>query len=109
VFILYNFITAVASVLDTLLTLYVWIVIAAVVLSWVNPDPYNPIVRFVRSATDPVLSRARRAMPFLYASGIDLSPMLVVFGIYFLKQFLVLSLYQVAGRMRTVDTGFGIH
>jgi YggT family protein len=108
-FILYNFIWAVAQLLDTLLNVYVWIVIAAVVLSWVNPDPYNPIVRFVRSATEPVLSRARRAMPFLYVSGIDLSPMLVVIGIYFVKQVVVMSLYQVAGRMRTVDTGFGIH
>jgi YggT family protein len=72
-----------------------WIVIARAILSWVNPDPYNPIVRFLYSATEPVLYRIRRALP-LFAGGIDFSPIIVFIIILFLQQFLVRSLYQMA-------------
>ena len=72
-----NFTLGVANVLNALLTLYFWILLAAAVLSWVNPDPNNPIVRFLRAVTDPVLYRVRRALPFVHAGGIDFSPLLV--------------------------------
>ena len=67
-FVLANLIQALAVVIDYLLWAYLWIIIARAILSWVNPDPYNPIVRFLYSATEPVLYRIRRAVP-LYTGG----------------------------------------
>jgi len=95
VFILANLLIAVARVLDFALWAYMWIIIARAVISWVNPDPYNPIVRFLHSATEPVLYRVRRALP-LFAGGIDFSPILVFVAIIFLQQFLVRSLHDLA-------------
>lgn len=97
--ILANLLEAVAAVLGVLLSAYMWIIIARAVISWVNPDPYNPIVRFLYSVTEPVLYRVRRAVP-IYAGGIDFSPILVFVAIYFLELFLVRSLYDLARSMR---------
>jgi YggT family protein len=98
-FLLANLIDALAAVVNTLLWLYMWIMIARAVISWVSPDPYNPIVRFLYSATEPVLFRLRRAFP-LYAGGIDFSPILVFVAILFLQRFLVQSLYDLAQALR---------
>ncbi len=98
-FILANLVEALAAVVSMLLTLYMWIVIARAVISWVNPDPHNPIVRFLYSVTEPVLYRLRRALP-LYAGGIDFSPILVFVAILFLQRFLVQSLYDLAQSLR---------
>ena len=98
-FILANLLEAVAAVLGVLLSAYMWIIIARAVISWVNPDPYNPIVRFLYRVTEPVLYRVRRAVP-IYAGGIDFSPILVFVAIYFLELFLVRSLYDLARSMR---------
>ena len=99
-FILANLLEAVAAVLGVLLSAYMWIVIARAVISWVNPDPYNPIVRFLYSVTEPVLYRVRRLMPIYAGGGIDFSPILVFVAIYFLQMFLVRSLYDLAQSMR---------
>jgi YggT family protein len=99
-FLLANFIQALAGVLNMLLWVYMWIIIIRAFISWVNPDPYNPIVRFLYNATEPVLDRLRRVMPFLYASGIDLSPIVALVAIFFLQNFLVQSLYDVARTIR---------
>ncbi len=104
-FVLSNFTEAVARILDTLLTLYFWILLAAAVLSWVNPDPNNPIVRFLRAVTDPVLYRVRRALPFVYAGGIDFSPLVVMLAIQFVKIVVVKSLYQLAMQIAAAATG----
>jgi YggT family protein len=98
-FILANLVEALAAVVNMLLTLYMWIVIARAVVSWVNHDPHNPIVRFLYSVTEPVLYRLRRALP-LYAGGIDFSPILVFVAILFLQRFLVQSLYDLAQSLR---------
>ncbi len=98
-FILANLLIALAQVLDYLLSAYMWIVVARAVISWVNPDPHNPIVRFLYGATEPLLYRLRRAFP-LYAGGIDFSPILVFVAIIFLQRFLVQSLYDLAGALR---------
>jgi YggT family protein len=97
-FIFGNLIHAVAYILETVLTLYMWIIIVSALLSWVNPDPYNPIVRFLHSVTDPVLRPIRRRVGF--AMGLDLSPMIVILLIMFIKHFVVASLFGVAARMR---------
>lgn len=93
--ILSNFLMAVAMVLDTVLNIYFWIVIASAVLSWVNPDPYNPIVRFLRGATEPVYYRIRRVLP-INMGGIDFTPLIVLLAIQFLQIFLVRTLMQIA-------------
>jgi YggT family protein len=94
-----NLLSATAGALGLILHLYMWIVIARAILSWVNPDPRNPIVRFLYNATEPLLYRVRRAVPAI-AGGIDLSPIIVIVGIYFLQAFLVQSLYDVAATLR---------
>lgn len=96
-FVLANFFVAVAGALNLVLTLYLWIVIIRALLTWVNPDPRNPIVRFLHNATEPVLYPVRRALPFM--GGIDLSPLVVIVVIYFLQVFLVGSLQDLALRM----------
>ena len=63
---------AIYYVADSVLSLYFWVIIAAVVMSWVNPDPYNPVVRFLVQVTEPVLSRIRKVIPPM--GGLDLSP-----------------------------------
>lgn len=93
--ILANLVGAIASVLDIMLTVYMWIIIARAIISWVNPDPYNPIVSFLYSATEPVLRYARRVIPPI-GGGIDLSPILVLVAIVFVQQLLVQSLHQLA-------------
>jgi YggT family protein len=98
-FVVANLIQALAVVIDYLLWAYMWIVIARAILSWVNPDPYNPIVRFLYNVTEPVLWRIRRALP-LYGGGIDFSPIIVFVVILFLQQFLVRSLYDLAQTLR---------
>jgi YggT family protein len=94
--VLQQFIWAVATVLDNLLWIYFWIVFVAALLSWVNPDPSNPIVRFLRAVTEPVLYRVRRTLPFVFAGGIDFSPLVVLLAIKFLQVFVVGSLLRLA-------------
>jgi YggT family protein len=89
---------AVASILDSLLSLYFWIVLISALLSWVNPDPRNPIVRFLHAVTEPVLFQIRRRLPFVYAAGIDFSPLLLMVAIQFVKIVVVQSLYELAVR-----------
>ncbi|MBR9982538.1 MAG: YggT family protein [Desulfatitalea sp.] len=96
-----HFIIALANVLNLVLTIYLWIIIARAVLSWVNPDPFNPIVRFINNVTEPVLHRVRSKVP-LFFSGIDFSPMIVLLAIMFLRGFLVQSLYAFGSSMLVV-------
>ena len=97
-FVATNLILALAQLVNVVLQAYFWIIIARAVLSWVNPDPRNPIVRFLYNATEPLLYRVRRAVPYL--GGIDFSPLIVIVGIVFLQSFLVASLMDVAMRLR---------
>lgn len=90
-----NFLEAIAGLLDTILTLYVWVIVGRAVISWVNADPYNPIVRILCNLTDPVLDRLRQALPIGFG-GIDMSPVVAIFIVWFLRAFLVASLYDLA-------------
>ena len=90
------FIAALAKVIYLALNIYMIIIIVRAILSWVNPDPYNPIVRFIHSVTEPVLSRIRSRLP-LYFGGFDFSPLLILAAIMFLQEFLVKTLYQLGG------------
>lgn len=87
---------AVAQLLDLVLYLYILVLIARAVVSWVNADPWNPIVRFLHQVTEPVLRPIRRLLP---RTGIDFSPVVVILGIYFLQWFLVPVVRQAAFRL----------
>ncbi len=94
-YVLSNLLQAVAVILDIALTIYMWVIIIRAILSWVNPDPYNPIVQFLHSITEPVLYRVRKALP-LPGMGLDLSPIIVLLAIIFLQTFLVQTLKTAA-------------
>ncbi len=94
-FVLSNFVVALARIVDIVLTLYMWIIIFRAVISWVNADPYNKIVIFLYRATEPVLRPVRRIMP-LHNVGVDLSPIIVILVIIFLQYFLVETIIQLA-------------
>ena len=87
------FLMAVANVLNFVLLFFMWIVIARAILSWVNPDPYNPIVRFIHNVTEPVLFQVRKKLPINFG-GIDFSPIIIILIIYFLRDFVVNSLVR---------------
>ena len=89
------FLLALATVIDYVLFFYMLVIIARAVLSWVNPDPYNPIVRFLYNITEPVLYRIRSRLPVFFG-GIDFSPVVVILIIYFLQIFAVNSLKRLA-------------
>lgn len=103
-FIFANFLVAVAKLADILLTIYMYLIIGRAIISWVNPDPYNPIVSFLNRATEPVLEKVRSRLPYL--GGLDLSPMVVILIIIFLQKFAVDSLYDLGYRMKM---GGGFH
>jgi YggT family protein len=94
-FIVANFLIAVAKILHIGLTLYMWIIIGRAIISWVNPDPYNTIVRFLYAVTEPVLYIIRRRLPMSFG-GFDFSPIIVIMAIYFFQAFVVESLLQFA-------------
>ena len=94
-FVISNFINALAFVVDQALNIYFWIVVAGAVLSWVSPDPYNPIVRFIHRATEPVYYQIRKRLPVNFG-GLDISPVIVILAIFFLQKFVVGSLYGLA-------------
>ncbi len=98
-FVLSNLLEAFAMILSWGLTLYMWIIIIRVLLSWVNPDPYNPIVQFLYRITEPVLYPIRRRLPYL--GGLDVSPIIVIMIIMFLQTFLVRTIRDIAIRLGT--------
>ncbi|MEW6326437.1 MAG: YggT family protein [Thermodesulfobacteriota bacterium] len=97
-FVFGNLLNALAKIIDIVLSLYMWIIIARAVISWVNPDPYNPIVRFLYGVTEPLLYRVRRILP-ISLGGIDFSPMIIILIIIFLQSFLVPTLADIAGQL----------
>ena len=97
-FVFGNVLQGVAHVIDWALSLYLWVVIARALISWVNPDPWNPIVQFLDRATEPVLAPIRRKVGF--GMGLDLSPIIVIMIILFLQYALVQTLFQTAAQLR---------
>jgi len=92
-----NVLQGVATVADYVLWLYMWVIIARALISWVNPDPWNPIVQFLERATEPVLSPIRRRLG--WRLGVDVSPIIAILVIIFLQVAVVQSLKDVASRM----------
>ncbi len=97
-FALAHFLKALAQVIDIVLSIYMWLIIGRALLSWVSPDPYNPIVRFLYNVTEPVLGFFRRLLPLQFG-GLDLTPLAVLLVIVFLQKFLVATLLDLAFRI----------
>ena len=93
-FVFGDLLIAIARIVDTLLEVYKWVVIIAALISWVNPDPYNPIVRFLYSVTEPVFRPIRRLIGYRLGP-IDISPIIVILAIIFIQSFLVRTLIKV--------------
>jgi YggT family protein len=96
-FVMGNVLQGLATVLDTVLWLYMWVIIARALISWVNPDPWNPIVQFLERVTEPVLAPIRRWVG--WRMGIDLSPIIAILIISFLQIALVKTLSDFARQM----------
>lgn len=97
-FIFTSFIGALVGVVNILLTTYFWVIVISALMTWVRPDPYHPIVRFLRGVTEPVFYRIRRLMPFVMVGGFDLSPVVVLLLIQFLQFFLAYLVSSAVGR-----------
>ena len=98
-FIIVNLLDAIAIIIHYILTIYMWLIIARALISWVNPDPYNPIVNFLNQVTEPVLYQIRRYLPFRNMS-IDFSPIIAFIIIIFLDRFLVGTLQDIVLRLK---------
>ena len=99
-FILSNFFFALAQLMDIVLTVVYFLILVRAIISWVHPDPYNPIVQFLYKTTEPILYPIRKILPAGLRWGIDISPIIAFFAIMFLKWFLVRSLMELAVRLR---------
>lgn len=99
-FVLANFVQAIAHIVNFVLTAFYWLILIRALISWVNPDPYNPIVRFLHMVTEPVLIPIRRLLPFSLKMRIDISPIIAFLLIIFLQSFLVRTLFDIADRLR---------
>ncbi len=98
-FIIGNILSAIAGLLSTLISIYTFIIIASAVISWVNADPYNPIVKTLRQLTEPVYYRIRKALPFTMAGGFDFSPLILIFALQLIDGAIVQSIADLAYRM----------
>lgn len=98
-FVLGNFLSAAAQILSILLTIVYWLVLIRALISWVSPDPENPIVRFLHAATEPILEPIRHLVP-TWKIGLDISPILAFLLIFFLQKFLVTTLMDLSLRFR---------
>ncbi len=98
-FVLSNLLAALAQVLSIVLTVLSWAILIRAVLSWVNPDPYNPIVQILHRVTEPFLEPLRRLIP-TWQIGLDLSPLIAFLLIVFLQKFLIATLMDLSFKMR---------
>jgi YggT family protein len=98
-FVFGNLIISIAQILNFLLDIYFWIIIIAALLSWVNPDPYNPIVRLLNRLTEPVLRPIRRLIGNRLGP-IDISPLVVILVITFIQRFLIMSLIDIGYKLK---------
>lgn len=96
-FVLSNFLVAMAQLINIVLTVFYWLILIRALISWVNPDPYNPIVQFLVRTTEPILSPIRRLLPTM---RLDLSPLVAFLVIIFARSFLVQTLYDVAASVK---------
>ncbi len=96
--VLSTFIQAVAQILSMAINIYIWIVIIAALISWVRPDPYNPIVQILYKLTEPLYAKIRRFIPTIIG-GIDITPIIVILALQFINLFFVKLLFSFANTL----------
>lgn len=96
-FVISNFLVSLANIIDLILTMFYWLILIRALISWVSPDPFNPIVQFLYRVTDPILNPIRKLLPEM---AIDISPIIAFLGIMFVKSFLVATLFDLSSRLR---------
>lgn len=99
-FMLGNFINALAQILNFLITVLYWLILIRVLISWVNPDPSNTLVQFLYKATEPILYPIRKMLPVNFRFGLDVSPLVAFLILLFLRLFLIRTLLDLATRLR---------
>ena len=97
-FVFGNIVLGIAKVLEVALNIYMWVIIIRALISWVNPDPYNPIVQILTKVTEPVLRQIRKLAP-PWKIGIDLSPLIAVLVIIFLQYAVIDTLKRIGHSM----------
>lgn len=98
-FVASNLLISLANVLDVVLEIFYWLLLIRALISWVSPDPFNPIVQFLYKVTEPVLYPIRKMLPFSLKLGIDISPLIAFLLIMFLRSFLIKTLLELAMRL----------
>lgn len=99
-FVFSNLLAAFAHIISVVLNILYWLILIRALVSWVNPDPFNPIVQMLEKTTEPILAPIRRMLPAALRFGIDISPLIAFLGIMFLRSFLVQTIMDIALRMR---------
>ena len=99
-FVVSNLLAALAQITDIALNILFWLIFIRALISWVSPDPYNPIVQFLYKTTEPLLYPIRRALPASLRFGLDISPLIAALLIFFARAFLVRTLFELSLRMR---------
>jgi YggT family protein len=95
VFVYTNFVITVAALLSNLLQVYLWVVIISAVMSWIEPNPDNPIVRVISALTEPVFNWVRRRIPVFFG-GLDFSPVIVMIAIWFVQSYFIPTFARLA-------------
>lgn len=98
-FVMSNLISSLAQIIDVLLSILWWLILARAIISWVNPDPNNFIVQFLYKVTEPILYPIRKMLPINLSIGIDLSPIIAFLILMFLRSFLVRTLLELSRRL----------
>lgn len=96
--VLSTLIEALAQILSVVINIYIWVVIIAALITWVRPDPYNPIVQILYKLTEPVYVKIRKVIPTLLG-GIDIAPILVILALKFIDLFVVRLLFGLANSL----------
>lgn len=99
-FVVSNLLDSLAYILGSVLTVLYWLIIARALISWVNPDPHNPIVRFLYKTTEPILYPIRKILPIDFRFGIDISPIIAFLIIIFLRSFLIRTILDLSLKLR---------
>ena len=91
-----GFLLALVQLLLTLLSLYTWVIVIRALISWVSPDPHNPIVQLLSKLTEPVLKPLRRLVPPSMTGNIDVSPILAILLIQLVRYTIIYSFSPAA-------------
>ena len=94
--VLSTFLNAVANILHMVITAYIWVLIAAALISWIQPKPFNPIVQLLYKLTAPAYALVRKTRISTVFGGIDLAPLLLIFALEFIDMFFIGLLHEMA-------------